>query len=255
VSNQQPVRVLIFDPSPVYAQGLKACLDGSADLCCIGSATTERDAKAAIDQKNATIVIVAAFMAHVDVPRFVRDILLKRPQVRLVALGDPGLDPFPTRLIRAGVSGYLLKDCDTVELKMALRAVSQGKTYIASPIASVLVDQIHRVGKTLSSGTYFQLDLTTREVEVLELVAIGYSNRAIAMALQVSERTVENHVQRVYRKLGVHDRSNAVLRALRHGFVPSLSAELWPDHNTREVQRSLAKQSHEGAEAQARTVG
>ena len=257
MSDQAPVRVLIFDPSPVFAQGIVAVLDDALEFRIVGVVKTKSEARAAIRQRNPAIVIAAAVMVHVDVIAFVHDMLREHPEIRVVAFGDPWIDPFPIRLMCAGASGYLLKDCDAGELKTALRAVSRGKIYVSSPIASVLVDEIHRMGeRSEREAPALPLELTKREAEVLEFVAVGQSNRAIALALQVSERTVENHIQRVYRKLGVHDRANAVLHALRNGYVAPLpSSNHWSNGHIRELPRELPEQRDQRAEAEARTVG
>jgi two-component system, NarL family, response regulator DevR len=229
VNAYHPIRIVIFDQTPVYAQGLVMLLAETSDLTCVGTVATVREAQAALDCAEPDIVLVASPMVTVDVAAFVRGALAMHPHLKFVALGDDGRDPFPIRLIRAGLSGYLLKSCEPSELNRALRAVSRGRCYVSSPVASALVKQIQRGSEGLRHPGIASTGLTEREAEVLEWLAVGRSNQAIADALQVSVRTVENHVQKVYGKLGVHHRALAVRTALHLGYVLPLRPELWPE--------------------------
>jgi DNA-binding NarL/FixJ family response regulator len=224
VNAYQPIRIVIFDQTPVFTQGLVALLAKTADLTCVGTVATIREAQAALDWAEPDIVLVASPMVTVDVAAFVRGALAVQPHLKFVALGDDGRDPFPTRLIRAGVSGYLLKSCEPSELNRALRTVSWGRCYVSSPVASALVKQIQRASEGLRHPGIASTVLTEREAEVLEWLAVGRSNQAIADALQVSVRTVENHVQNMYGKLGVHHRAQAVRLAHHHGYVLPLTS-------------------------------
>jgi DNA-binding NarL/FixJ family response regulator len=227
VNARAPIRIVIVDPALVFAAGLTAILGEATDLRCVGTAATELEARQALTQAGPDLVMIAATIPKLDVAEFIRDAVVAFPDVRFVALGDPWRDPFPTRLIDAGVRGYLMKDCDAAELFRALRAVGCGQHYVSSPIASVLVDRIQRAGEAPWSEGGSGGVLTERELEVLELLALGRGDQAIAAMLQVSVRTAENHVHNLYRKLEVHNRANAIQVALRHGFVPARSTELW----------------------------
>jgi DNA-binding NarL/FixJ family response regulator len=229
VNAYQPIRIVIFDPTPTFTQGLVALLAETADLTWVGTVATVPEAQAALDWAKPDIVLVASPMATVDVAAFVRGALAVQPHLKFVALGDDGRDSFPIRLIRAGVSGYLLKSCEPGELSRALRAVGRGRCYVSSPVASALVQQIQRARDAPRHPGIASTVLTEREAEVLEWLAAGRSNQAIADALRVSVRTVENHVQNLYGKLGIHHRAQAVRLALHLGYVLPLTPEPWPE--------------------------
>jgi DNA-binding NarL/FixJ family response regulator len=220
------IRVAIFDPVPAFSRGLVESIAGVPGLVCVATASTEQEAWSILTRARPDVLVVAAAIKEIDLATFVRHARYRLPRIKLLVLGDPWLDPFPARLLRIGVSGYLLKDCSANELVKALRAISQGKTYVSSSVATVLVQQIHQVERHLLNSSSPWPSLTERESEILELLANGRSNPAIAMLLQVSVRTVENHVQNIYRKLGVHHRADAVRLAFDEGFVTSLVLNL-----------------------------
>jgi DNA-binding NarL/FixJ family response regulator len=214
------IRVAIFDPIAAYSQGLIEAMSSVPDFVCVATATTESAAGSAIARTRPDIVVLGALFRGADVAAFVRRATRIHPRVRFLILGEPRPQPFPARLFRTGVSGYLLKDCSTGELVRALRAVSEGKCYLTPPIATALVDHIRQADDPLPRLTRSPW-LTEREAEVLEFLAAGSSSPSIAATLHVSVRTVENHVRSIYRKLGVHHRAQAVQFALRQGFLAS----------------------------------
>jgi two-component system response regulator DegU len=237
VIGPEPIRIVIFEPQTVYRRGLVEYLAGVADLRCVGTASTESEIHAALAQTKPNVVVFASPMSRVDVVAFVRAVVAEHPDVKLLAIGNPDLDLFPTRLICAGVSGYVLKNCEASELLRALRVIARGRSYFSLAVATAIVERIHRTADRPRADGNPSFVPTGRELEVLELLAVGKSNQAIAAALQVSERTVENHLRNVYRKLGVHDRAQAMLIALRRGYVSQIVTEPALDGNGRLVRR------------------
>jgi DNA-binding NarL/FixJ family response regulator len=164
------------------------------------------------------VILMDLVMPELDGVGAMRRLRERAPESRVIVLTSFLDDDRLLPAIQAGAAGYLLKNADVGELVRAIRAAHAGKTIIDPTVASRLVQAI-----TDGAGTTVKQTLTPREREVLELLALGRSNKRIAIELDISEKTVKTHVGHVLAKLGVSDRTQAALLAVREGLVAGRS--------------------------------
>jgi two-component system NarL family response regulator len=207
----QPVRLIVLEEHPVTRVGLLSVLNAEPDMMVLGAAADLADAAAMIDRWAPDTVLLDPELTSTDGPTAVRFLLERAPGLRIVALGQHDGDEEIFRILDAGACGYLFKSSPVPEIVAALREARAGRTCV-SPHARQRLEERRRWP-----------DLTTREREVLALVAEGRCNATIAAVLEISHGTVKLHVRSILAKLGVEDRSQAALVALRRGFARMLS--------------------------------
>src|SRR5260370_1757113 len=144
-----------------------------------------------------------------------RRIVAEQPEIKVLILSTFDADSYVLKALRAGASGYVLKDSQPEAIVSSSLAVSSGERVRANAVASRVLDML--TGATTPKEFYD--GLTAREIEILKLLATGQANKQIARRLHISEKTVRNHVSHIYEKLGIYDRSQAVLYAVRKGLV------------------------------------
>ena len=229
MSSAEVIRVLIVDDYPIYARGILACLEDERDVECVGVTSANATAIEAVERLGPDVVVLDVFHPGSTMPPLCRRIRDEHPLVSMLALGDLNMDLVALRLVRAGVDGYLTKDCDSAELGRAVRIVHRGEAYFTPSVASALVHHFRRMSDTPRRSVACEDGLTERELKVLGLLARGKSNREIAEILCLSERTVENHARNIYAKLHVRDRTQATLIAQQKGYVRLATAHDEPD--------------------------
>jgi DNA-binding NarL/FixJ family response regulator len=207
------IRVLIVDDHGVVREGLRAFLELQEGIEVVAEAADGQDALAQAELQHPDVVLMDLVMPRLDGVEAMRELRRRLPEIRVVALTSFLDDERLLPAIRAGAAGYLLKDAEPDEVTRAIRAAHEGQTIIAPVAAARLVDAIAHDGPSPRER------LTAREREVLELIARGRSNKRIALELGISEKTVKAHVGRVLAKLGVADRTQAALLAVREGLV------------------------------------
>ncbi|ACZ88640.1 response regulator [Streptosporangium roseum] len=219
------IRVLLVDDQPLLRTGFRLILEAEPDVTVVGEAG---DGKAAQDQSRALmpdVVLMDIRMPGVDgieaTRRIVREAVSGAHVPKVLVLTTFDLDEYIVEALRAGASGFLLKDVPPDELVQAIRVVAAGDAIVAPSVTRRLLD---RFGARLPSAhqqpTPARLDrLTEREMEVLRLIARGMSNAEIAAELVVSETTVKTHVGNVLTKLGLRDRVQAVVLAYETGLI------------------------------------
>jgi DNA-binding NarL/FixJ family response regulator len=204
------IRVLLADDHHVVRVGLHAMLDPSPDIQVVGEAADGAEAIALVRDLDPDVVLMDLRMPRID---GVAAIALLREQARAVAvlvLTTYDTDADIVRAIEAGATGYLLKDATRDELLHAIRSAAAGGSALAPAVASRLVARMAAPGGSA---------LSAREIEVLELVARGRSNKETARLLHLSEATVKTHLVHVFSKLGVEDRTEAVTVAIERGII------------------------------------
>jgi DNA-binding NarL/FixJ family response regulator len=204
------LRVVIADDQPMMRAGFKAVLESAGDITVVAEAGTGEEAIQAAREHRPDVVLMDIRMPVMDGIEATR----RLPGQRVLILTTFGLDEYIIDALRAGASGFLLKDAPTQEVLAAVRAVAAGDAVLSAAVTRQLLDQVARRLPAAVSRTPDQLDLLTeREQEVLRMLAAGLSNAEIADALVLSEATVKSHVSRILGKLGLRDRVQAVIYA------------------------------------------
>ncbi len=201
------IRVLIADDHAVVRQGLRTFLDLQDDMEVVAEAADGAEALAAAEEHTPDIVLVDLVMPNVDGIEAIRGLRERVPAARAIILSSFIDDEKLLPAVRAGAAGYLLKDVQPQELVAAIRTVHAGGALLHPKVASRLLEE-------LSTDP-----LTPREREVLALIGRGMANKLIARELELSEKTVKAHVSNILAKLGVTDRTQAALYAVRAGLL------------------------------------
>jgi DNA-binding NarL/FixJ family response regulator len=210
------LRVVIADDQPMMRAGFKAVLEATGSIEVVAEAATGEEAVAAAEANRPDVVLMDIRMPGMDGIEATR----RLPRQRVLILTTFGLDEYIIEALRAGASGFLLKDAPTREVVEAVRAVAAGDAVLAPAVTRQLLDQVGRRLPAAVSRTPDGLaELTDREQEVLRMLAVGMSNAEIATALVVSEPTVKTHVSNLLGKLGLRDRVQAVIYAYESGLI------------------------------------
>jgi DNA-binding NarL/FixJ family response regulator len=203
-----PIRILIAEDHAVVRDGLASVLNFEADMTVIAHAKNGREAIERFRELKPDVVLMDLAMPEVDGVSAIGVIRDEFPNARILVLTTYDGDESVFRALENGAKGYLLKDCSTADLLAAIRKVHAGGTHVSERAAA-------RLAERAISGAA----LSPREVEVLQCIAAGKSNKEIAALLFVSEGTVKTHVLNIHQKLGVDDRTGAVVVAIRRGIL------------------------------------
>ncbi|MCC3765853.1 response regulator transcription factor [Glycomyces sp. TRM65418] len=215
------IRVCLVDDQHLVREGIKRLLDLSPEVAVVAEADDGMSALAAIGESRPDVVLLDLRMPRHDgiwTLEALRGSGIEAPVLVLTTFDD---DELALEAIRAGARGYLLKDVTLQQLVDAVRTLAEGGTMLRPAVTDRLLRSLRRTGATAEGGASEPppMPLTERELDVLRLLASGFSNREIAEALFLAEGTVKNHVSNVLMKLGSRDRTRAVLRALHHGLL------------------------------------
>ncbi len=210
------ITILIADDHAVVREGLRAFLELQDGLVVVGEAADGEQAVAQAQRLRPDVILMDLVMPRLDGVEAMRELREQLPEARVVVLTSFLEDERLLPAIRAGAAGYLLKNAEPSELARAIRAAHAGDAVIDPTVAARLVTALgdQRTADPDATGT-----LTRREREVLGLIAHGRSNKRIALELGISEKTVKTHVGHLLAKLGVTDRTQAALLAVRRGLV------------------------------------
>lgn len=211
------ISVLIVDDHGVVRQGLRTYLELLDDIDIVGEAKNGLEAVEHVRQYRPNIVLMDLMMPEMNGVEATRQALAVSSSTKVIVLSSFSEDELVFPAIEAGATGYLLKDVDPAELHQAIRAVHEGEVQLHPDIMKKL---IHRVTALKIEADSTHGDLTPRELEVLSLIAQGKSNREIAIALSISEKTVKTHVGNILSKLHLSDRTQAAIYAHKHGLAP-----------------------------------
>ncbi len=210
MSETDIIRILITDDHPVVREGLAGMLEGQPDFDVVGVAEDGNAAVRLHESLAPDVTLMDLRMPGLDGVGAIQAIRAQQPAARILVLTTYDSDADIVRAVEAGATGYLLKDTPRDELFRGIRAAAAGQSVLAPTVAARLMSRM---------GAPAEDNLSAREIEVLELVAKGNSNKEIGKALHISTATVKTHLIHIYSKLGVADRTSAVTTALERGII------------------------------------
>jgi DNA-binding NarL/FixJ family response regulator len=211
-------RILIVEDHTLFRAGLKALLDRDPDFDIVGEADNGRDAVRAVGALSPDLVLMDLSMPGMNGMEAIRDIKRRYPETSVLVLTIHKADEYIHEALRAGTDGYILKDATHDELRVAVRSVLNGKTYLSPDISDKVIN-VYLGNDSQPNSTSPWDTLTHREREVLKLVAEGHPNRYIADFLCLSVKTVEKHRSNLMKKLDLHNASTLTAYAIEKGLV------------------------------------
>lgn len=207
--------VMIVDDETLFRRGLAKLLESDPRIKIVGDAADGAEAMERIAANPPDIVLVDIRMPAMDGIETTRRIVNRFPDTKVLVLTTSVHDGYVVQALKAGASGYLLKDSQPEAIVSAMLAIRSGTLVMTQSVAEQFLNLVRGNPKPRADG------MTPREVEILRLMGQGLTNKRIADRLEISQKTVRNHTSNLYTKLGIHDRSQAVLHAVRKGLVDS----------------------------------
>lgn len=208
-------RILIADDQTLFRAGLARLLDEDPRVEVVGQAVDGLDAVKQAAKLKPDVILMDLKMPNLDGIEATRQITEAAPEAKILMLTTFETDSQVIQALKAGANGYVLKDSSAEAIVSSIVAVMSGERVMASAVANRVLEMLTGT----STPKEFYDGLTNREIEILKLLANGMANKQIAYRLKISEKTVRNHVSNTYEKLGIYDRSQAVLYAVRKGLV------------------------------------
>lgn len=221
-------KIVIIDDHQLFREGVKRILDFERSFNVVAEGDDGTEAITLVEEYNPDVVIMDINMPNVNGVEATRQLIDKHPDSKVIILSIHDDENYVTHALKTGASGYLLKEMDADALVEAVKVVAEGGSYLHPKVTHNLVNEYRRlVAVGAGNGnSYSQPEirrplhlLTRRECEVLQLLADGKSNRGIGEALYISEKTVKNHVSNILQKMNVNDRTQAVVVAIKNGWV------------------------------------
>jgi two-component system response regulator NreC len=212
------LRILLADDHVVMRKGLRALLERQSNLEIVGESENGRETIDLAASLIPDVVVMDVGMPVLNGIEATKTIVTQNPQISVVILSMHVDESYVMRALKAGARGYLLKDSAPADLMSAIRAVSQNKSFFSPRVSHILAEDYVRVLKQKGAVDSYDL-LTTREREILQLIAEGKSNKEIAAALNISPYTVETHRSHILEKLNLHNPAELILYAVRKGII------------------------------------
>lgn len=216
------IRLLLADDHNVLRQGMSQVIESQPDMTVVAQAANGQEAVTLTEQHRPDVILMDINMPEMDGVEASRQITAKHPKTGIIILTMYRRDDYVFEAIKAGASGYLLKEVELDELLAAIRSVSQGEAVIDSAIAGRVLAELRRPHKTIVKA---EPELSERDLEILQLLAQGLKNQEIADRLFISEKTVRNRLSLIFRRLHLENRTQAVLYAMRKGLVDPEKSE------------------------------
>jgi len=212
------LRILLVDDHTVVRQGLRKVLEERPDWVVVAEAGNGRDAVKQADEVRPDVAIVDVAMPLLNGIEATRQIVRRSPSTRVLVLTMHSDEAYVNQILKAGATGYLLKDSADVDLIQAVGAVSQGKSFFSPSVARLMLDDYVR--QLADKGITDRYEsLSDREREIFQLIAEGRANKEMAALLSISPSTVETHRARIMEKLDLHSAAEIVLYAVRRGVI------------------------------------
>jgi len=217
-----PIRLIVVDDHTLVLAGIRALLEEIEGVTIVAQAHNGRDAVALAIAEKPDLVVMDISMKELNGIEATMQIRAALPDTRVLILSMHATEDFVRRALKAGASGYIVKDSAPLELKMAIEAIARGEHYISSRVSKHLVTGLADAG---AQGQSSIDTLTPRQREILQMIAEGKSTKEIAFVLNVSGKTVETHRAALMERLGIRDVAGLVLYAVRHRLVSVDSPE------------------------------
>ncbi|HBR52536.1 MAG TPA: DNA-binding response regulator [Nitrospira sp.] len=217
----EKIKVLIADDHGVVREGLMAMLQANDIVDVVGEAKHGMEAVEQTKKLLPDVILMDLRMPCMDGVEATRLIKREFPHIGIIALTMNEEQQHVFDLVRAGATGYLLKDSDSLQIVDAIRAIARGDSLIHPSVAGKILAEFSLLAADKAqTRSLVDHDLTEREITVLRLVASGQTNKEVANSLELSEKTIKNHLGNIFHKLHVYDRTQAAVLAIRRGIIP-----------------------------------
>lgn len=213
------IKVIIADDHTLFREGTRNLINQEKDMKVIGEASDGEEVIKLVSELKPHVVLMDIAMPVVNGIEATKQIKVKFPKIAVLILTAYDNDQYIVALLEAGAAGYLLKDVSGKTLTNAVRAVFDGEAILHPSIARKVFNHFGTITDQQSKEMAGQLDLSERELEILKMAARGMSNQDIATRLYLSRRTIQSHLANIFRKMEVGSRTEAVLQALRKGWL------------------------------------
>jgi len=223
------INVMLVDDHEVVLEGLIRILEKQGGIKIVSVARSAEEAMEKIGRFPPDVIIVDIQLPGMNGIELIRRVKSDYPQIEAITLTVFDDEQFAKQAIKAGAIGYVIKDAAKDELVKAVRAAARGESLISTSIARKLIEEISEPAARKRKKDEGFENLSQREVDVIKLMARGYNNRQIADLLFISEHTVKVHIRNIFRKIGVADRTNAVLWAIERDLVLKEKDSIKPD--------------------------
>ncbi len=218
-------KIVIIDDHQLFREGVKRILDFEASFEVVAEGEDGGQAMNLVEKHQPDVVLMDINMPEKNGVEATRELVEKYPDTKIVILSIHDDESYVSHTLKSGALGYMLKEMDANELVGAVKVVADGGSYLHPKVTNNLIREYRRISN--GQGTGFSQGevsrplhlLTRRECEVLQLLADGHSNRSIGDKLYISEKTVKNHVSNILQKMNVNDRTQAVVTAIKKGWV------------------------------------
>ncbi|MEQ6377573.1 response regulator transcription factor [Bacillaceae bacterium S4-13-58] len=224
------VEIVLIDDHKLFREGVKRILEFEPAFSVVAEGSDGQDAISLVEQHRPDVVLMDINMPKLNGVQATADLIQKFPETKVIILSIHDDESYVTHALKTGAQGYLLKEMDSDSLIEAIKVVSEGGSYLHPKVTHNLVNEYRRLvqeegkvsqNKVIEYRKPLHL-LTRRECEVLQLLADGKSNKGVADTLYISEKTVKNHVSNILQKMNVNDRTQAVVTAIKNGWVEVL---------------------------------
>lgn len=219
-------RIVIIDKQELFREAIKSILSSDESLQIVGTGNDSGDICSLFEQHQPDLLITEIDTETKYCCVEIRRLINEYPDAKVIILTMHGQEPYISQAIQAGVAGFLLKEMNASAIIDAIHSIKLGNSYIHPKVLHYLLKDYKRLAQKEIKGMFHQNEvvmpyhlLTNRECEVLQLLAYGQSNQVLANTLSISEKTVKNHVSSILYKMNVPDRTNAVVFALKKGWV------------------------------------
>ncbi len=219
-------KIIIIDDHQLFREGVKRILDFEDSFEVVAEGGDGSDAVGLYEQNTPDVILMDINMPRKNGVEATGELMARFPDAKVIMLSIHDDESYVTHALKTGALGYMLKEMDADAIVQAIKVVAAGGSYLHPKVTKNLVSEFRRLSERENKGSFHQSEirrpfhlLTKRECEVLQLLTDGQSNRVIGETLFISEKTVKNHVSSILQKMNVNDRTQAVVTAIKNGWV------------------------------------